>query len=158
MTQSEYSFLLGWGEITVTRYETKTIQDETYDNIIRLSYENPLFALDKHIDKFLPSRYNSIKKDLIDRIDKNHNLYFIEKQIKSKYISFSEPNEFNGNCLININKIADLLSYFAASMSNLYKVKLMKLLWYSDVIFYAKHNTSITGLVYNHMPLALCVN
>ena len=46
LTQSEYSALLGWGDVTVTRYESKTIQDETYDNIMRLSMENPMFGLD----------------------------------------------------------------------------------------------------------------
>ncbi len=156
LTQSDYSFLLGWGEVTVTRYETKTIQDETYDNIMRLSYENPMFAIEnlkKHKNKFALDRYKLIYNSVAEKIVENANIYLIKQQIYSLYVNYDEPNEFNGNKLLDINKIADLIYYFAATMNNLYKVKLMKLLWYADAIFYARHNVSMTGLIYRHMPL-----
>lgn len=55
VTQSDFSAMLGWGDVTVTRYESKTIQDETYDSIMRMARDNPMFALenlDKHKDRF----------------------------------------------------------------------------------------------------------
>ena len=62
LTQSDFSALLGWGEVTVTRYESKTIQDETYNNIMSMVYENPMFALeciDKHKDRFTLDKYSN---------------------------------------------------------------------------------------------------
>ena len=38
--------LLGVGDVTVTRYETKQIQDEAHDKIMRLIDENALIALE----------------------------------------------------------------------------------------------------------------
>ncbi len=43
------------------------------------------------------------------------------------------------------------MSYFAQNSKNLYKVKLMKLLWYADALFFKRHGRSMTGLVYEHM-------
>lgn len=40
ITQLEMAKLLGVGDVTVTRYETKQIQDETHDKIMRLIDEN----------------------------------------------------------------------------------------------------------------------
>lgn len=58
--------LLGWGDVTVTRYESKTIQDETYDNVMRMVYNNPLFALeclDKQIDRFSSEKVTKLRKN-----------------------------------------------------------------------------------------------
>lgn len=156
LTQSEYSALLGWGEVTITRYESKTIQDETYDNIMRLSIENPMFALDcleKHRDKFSETRFNSIRKAIIERIEETGSYYLKRQQIKSQYVTFDEPSVFNGYKTIDIDKLANVIGYFAQFVNNLYKVKLMKLLWYADTLFYRRHGISMTGLVYRHMPL-----
>lgn len=39
LSQSQFAILLGMGEKTITRYENGSIQDETHDNLIRLSRE-----------------------------------------------------------------------------------------------------------------------
>ena len=38
-------------------------------------------------------------------------------------------------------------------MQSLFKVKLMKLLWYTDALSYKRTNTSMTGLVYLALPI-----
>lgn len=38
--------LMGWGEATIFRYESKVIQDEPYDTMLRLIKDNPLQVLD----------------------------------------------------------------------------------------------------------------
>lgn len=156
LTQSEYATLLGWGSVTITRYESKLIQDETYDKIMRLSMENPMFmleCLEKHKSKFSDTRFSIIRSCIVNRINEVGSMYFNQLQIRSKYISFNTPSVYNGNKVLDIEKLSDVIGYFATSVPNLYKVKLMKLLWYADVLFYKKHGSSITGLVYKHMPL-----
>ncbi|MFR7665816.1 MAG: hypothetical protein ACLU2J_00315 [Clostridia bacterium] len=37
--------MLGLGEVTITRYETKLIQDTTYDTMMKLMDKNAMFAL-----------------------------------------------------------------------------------------------------------------
>ena len=156
LTQSDFSALLGWGDVTVTRYESKTIQDETYDNIMRMVYENPMFALeciDRHKDRFTIEKYNKIRNNIANKVEELGSLYLKKQEIKSLYVNFDEKTEFNGYKTLDIEKVANVIGYFSQFTENLYKVKLMKLLWYADAIFYRRHGNSMTGLVYKHMPL-----
>lgn len=56
--------LLGWGEVTVRRYKSKTVQDETYDHLMLMTQEDLLFALEslgRHkIHEALPLAYKEI--------------------------------------------------------------------------------------------------
>lgn len=156
LTQSDFSALLGWGDITVTRYETKTIQDETYDHIMSLVRENPMFALecvDKHKDKFNPEKYSRIRKNIASKVEEVGNLYLKKQEIRSLYVKFAEETELNGFKQLDIVKVANVIGYFSQFVENLYKVKLMKLLWYADSIFFGRYGKSMTGLVYCHKPL-----
>lgn len=156
LTQSDFSLLLGWGEITVTRYESKNIQDETYDNIMLMAYQNPMFTfecLNKHKVLFKPDKYTKISNRLIKIIEDNGNKYLKEQEIKSLYVIYTDACEDNGFKLLDINKITNIIGYYANSINNLYKVKLMKLLWYTDTLFFNRHGIAMTGLVYKHKPL-----
>lgn len=46
-----------------------------------------------------------------------------------------------------------MISYIAEKVSNLFKVKLMKMLWYSDVLSFIKNDFAMTGMVYRHEPM-----
>lgn len=156
LTQSDFSALLGWGDVTVTRYESKTIQDETYDRLMRMVYKNPMFALeciDKYKNRFVADKYTKIRKNITKKVEEVGNLYLKKQEINSLYVNFEDENELNGYRILNIEKVANVIGYFSRFVDNLYKVKLMKLLWYSDALFYARHGKAMTGLVYKHMPL-----
>lgn len=154
ISQSDFSALLGWGEVTINRYESKLIQDETYDNIMRMAYRNPLFALDyleKHKEKFTDSKYNFIRKNIAAKIAENGNQYLSMQEIKSRYVEYQDESDVNGYKNLDLDKLASVMGYFAQFSNYLYKVKLMKLLWYSDALNFKRHGKSLTGLVYEHM-------
>ena len=56
---------------------------------------------------------------------------------------------------MSLDKVVDVIRYLAASkkVTNLYKVKLMKLMWYADALSYQKRGFAITGLVYQALPM-----
>lgn len=59
LSQVDLAKLLGWGEATIARYESKAIQDEAYDNMLRIIKDNPLKAiefLDKNRGKFTTTK------------------------------------------------------------------------------------------------------
>ncbi|MDO5157178.1 MAG: type II toxin-antitoxin system MqsA family antitoxin, partial [Eubacteriales bacterium] len=59
LSQVDLAKLLGWGEATISRYESKAIQDEAYDTMLRLVKDNPLQALEflkKNEHKFSPMK------------------------------------------------------------------------------------------------------
>lgn len=46
LSQVDLERLLGWGEVTISRHESKAIQEEAYDTMLRLIRDNPLQALE----------------------------------------------------------------------------------------------------------------
>lgn len=153
LTQAEFSHLLGLGEITITRYESKLIQDETYDKIIRLIGGNALLALDclkENKDKFKSHRFNEIEENIKTIIKEDTYNYLNVQEIYTKYVQYEKESILNGFTKINISKLNSVLKYISEKMDNLFKVKLMKILWYIDFIYYKTYNKSITGLVYLH--------
>ena len=153
LTQSEMAYLLNLGEVTITRYETKQIQDASVDNMIRELNDNPLFALkllEKNKNKF--KRYNEIEERIKNIIDKNIISFLNEQELTAKYIKYNEKSVKNGNTILDIENLKNILGYITKEIGQIKKVVLMKLLWYIDVLSYKDTEKTITGLVYQHMP------
>lgn len=55
--------------------------------------------------------------------------------------------------MLNIDKIEAVIAYIAESESNLYKVKLMKMLRFSDVLAFIENGHAMTGMVYRHATM-----
>lgn len=155
MSQADLAILLGWGEVTITRYETKSIQDETYDQLIRMVKDDPYYVLErlkKQKGRFAPEKYDSLKAAITNRIDSIGIEQMNLKIIENRYAEYDTPSEFNGYQLLDLRKLGTIMAFFAQYCKKLYKVKLMKLLWYADARSYQKRGHAITGLVYQHMP------
>lgn len=155
MSQADLAVLLGWGEVTITRYETKSIQDETYDQLIRMVKDDPYYALErlkKQRDRFTSEKYEALCAAIKNRIDSIGIEQMNLKTIKNRYAEYDAPNEFNGYQVLDLNKLESVMAFYAQYCKNLYKVKLMKLLWYTDALAYQRRGKAITGLVYQHMP------
>ena len=155
-TQKELSNILGGGDVTVARYETKSIQEETFDSLLRMVSKSPSFTLEqliKHKRLFSDARFDEIKSNLRVMIKTDNNAHLRYQAIANKYIDYDTECDANGHKLLDIGKVGDIISYFAKHVGNLYKVKLMKLLWYCDVLYFNKYGKAITGLVYLHKTL-----
>ena len=153
LSQVDLARLLGWGEATISRYESKAIQDDAYDTMLRLIKDDPLIALEllkKNSDKFSGYRRLEIREKIIKMLDSRGKEFLTRQTLKSEYAGFDEPSDSNGYKLLDIDKIEAAISYLAESMSNLYKVKLMKSLWYSDILSFIRTGKAMTGLVYRH--------
>ena len=156
LSQVDLAKLLGWGEATISRYESKAIQDEAYDTMLRLIKDNPLQALEflkKNADKFTMKKRLEIRSEIVEKLDSYGKEYLTRQTFEGEYANFEEPSDSNGFALLNIDKIETMISYFAEKVSNLFKVKLMKMLWYSDVLSFIENGCSMTGMVYRHEPM-----
>lgn len=156
LSQVDFARLLGWGEATISRYESKAIQDEAYDNILRIVKENPLAAyeyLQKNCDKFTAQKKFEIKDKIMENLDSFGREYLKRQALESEYVNYQDPCEANGNKNLDIDKLENIVSYFAEKIENLYKVKLMKMLWYADSLSFKTSHCSMTGLVYCHEPM-----
>ena len=156
LSQVYLAKLLGWGEATISRYESKAIQDEAYDTMLRLIKDNPLQALEflkKNAEKFPVMKRLEIRAKIVEKLDSYGKEFLTRQTFEGEYANFEEPSDSNGFTMLNIDKIEAMISYIAEKVSNLFKVKLMKMLWYSDVLSFIANGCSMTGMVYRHEPM-----
>lgn len=153
LSQVDFAKLLGWGEATISRYESKAIQDDAYDNMLRIIRDNPLEAfglLQKNSEQFTGLKKMSIKHKIMENLDEEGREYLQRKAIESEYVEYEELSDNNGMMQLDISKLELIISYYARRINNLYKVKLMKMLWYADSLCYKLYGHAMTGLVYCH--------
>lgn len=157
ISQTDLCTLLGWGGKTVTRYESYQVQDRAHDTILKKLDRDPEWFLEllmgakEHLLKESYQKYYKIATLLYEN-DKD---CYLRKAIEAEYAKFRGNKMAQGNTGLSLNKVVDVIRYFAASVrvTNLYKVKLMKLMWYADALSYKKRGHAITGLVYQALPM-----
>lgn len=121
--------------------------------MLRLIKDNPLQALEflrKNADKFSDIKRLEVRSKIVEKLDSYGKEYLTRQAFEGEYASFEEPSDSNGFVLLDIDKLEAAISYIAEEVSNLFKVKLMKMLWYADALSYKESGYAITGLVYRH--------
>ena len=157
ISQSDLCILLGWGGKTITRYEGHQVQDKAHDTILKKIDEDSEWFLEllsnskENLNVELYQKYFSAATALYE---KNQDIY-LRKAIEASYAGFQGNQLYHGNTELSLDRVVDVIRYFAASekVTNLYKVKLMKLMWYADALSYKNRGFAITGLVYRAMPM-----
>lgn len=157
ISQSDLCTLLGWGGKTITRYESHQVQDKAHDTILKKIDQDPewfLTLLDDAKSDLSESAYEKYLNKATSLYEEDQDLY-LKKAIEASYVKFQGNTSAQGNTKLSLNKVVDVIRYLAASkkVTNLYKVKLMKLMWYADALSYQKRGFAITGLVYQALPM-----
>lgn len=157
ISQSDLCTLLGWGGKTITRYESHQVQDKAHDTILKKLDQDPEWFLRLLFDAkdVLPLDLYKKYYDIGLILYEDNQDRYLRKSIEAKYARFQNNKLYNGNVSLSLDKVVDMIRYFSNSpgVTNLYKVKLMKLMWYSDFLAYKIRGYAITGLVYQALPM-----
>lgn len=157
ISQNDLCILLGWGQKTVTRYESHQVQDRAHDTILKKISQDPewfIYLLNDAKENLSPEAYRKYLKAATSLYEKNQDAY-LSKAIEASYTKYQGNNMAHGNTQLSLEKVVDVIRYFAKSpmVTNLYKVKLIKLIWYADALSYKRRGMAITGLVYQALPM-----
>jgi putative zinc finger/helix-turn-helix YgiT family protein len=149
LTQKELSKLLGWGEVTLSRYENGALQDHSHDIMLKM-IKDPYNLLERVIQNgdFLPEKKRERLISLLkDEIEEAHSFRVILEELFGKY----KPDILSGFQKLNLDKVFQAIVFFCTD--GILKTKLNKLLFYADFKYYKDNAVSITGLRYVHLPL-----
>lgn len=155
VSQKDFAIILGWGQATITRYENYQVQDTAHDDVLRKIKEDPKWFLKllerskENLSKKAYEKYSKAANTLI-KSKKNE---FLKEFIEMQYIDIIGNEQLTGGTLLNLDKVVKVVNVFALQIQNLYKVKLMKYLWYADFLNYKRTGKSITGLAYKALPM-----
>lgn len=157
ISQSDLCLLLGWGAKTITRYESHQVQDIAHDTILRKLSSDPewfLSLLRASESALSPASYAKYLEAGTALFEADHDRY-LKSAIMSRYVRFLRNPEFSGNTALSLDKVVDMIHYYADSsyVTSLYLVKLLKMLWYADALSYKRRGQAISGLVYRALPM-----
>ncbi len=157
ISQSDLCLLLGWGGKTITRYESHQVQDIAHDTILRKLAADPewfLNLLDAAKDALSPASYAKYREAGTDLFEQDHDQY-LKRAIRAKYARYQQNPEYTGNAVLSLDVVVDMIHYYAnsAKVTSLYRVKLMKLLWYADALSYKRRGHAISGMVYRALHM-----
>lgn len=152
VSQKNLGIILGMGEATIGRIESKFIQDRTTDDAIRRLIEDPIYLLER-LEVVKEKIGDKVYKKILDSIDeKEEIIIYNHKILKIKYSKHKEKCKLNGLKELNLEKIENMIIYFANSCEHVFKTKLNKLLWYADFYNFKCNKEGISGLTYIHKP------
>lgn len=147
LTQKDFSKLLGFGEITITRYENGSIPTNAQNQIIKSSSEADkmlefFYQNKEKISSFEQSRVEMLLLNICGKKEGKNEV--IEK---IKPVFDHEPNVLSGYRKFDFDKFKEVVLFFTAKQTP-YKTKLNKLMYYADHYFYKTYQLSITGSRY----------
>lgn len=157
ISQSDLCMLLGWGGKTITRYESHQVQDKAHDTILKKLNQDPdwFICLLKENNGSISKEYYKKYLEIATRLYEENRDNYLRKAIQAMYVRFHDNEMYNGKAQLSLDKVVDVIRYFSNSdfVTNLYKVKLMKLMWYGDFLSYKVRGYAITGLIYQAFPM-----
>jgi putative zinc finger/helix-turn-helix YgiT family protein len=146
LTQVELSKLLGWGPVTLSRYENGALQDDVHDKMLRLAMnpENLMQLIGETPDALPEER----KRRLLDELQNERELAMTPERICEERFLRYEPDDYSGYRRLDMAKLFNVILYFCREGD--FKTKINKLLFYADFLHFKHYAVSITGARYAH--------
>ncbi len=146
ISQRELVAILGWGKMTVNRYERGGLPSQSHSDILKTIISNEEVFKEKveeayDIGRINDKTYNKLQNTFGSSIRN------LAKSIINSKLKHSE-DIYNGFRKFDVERVENLISYVADKVDNLYKTSLNKYLWFIDFAYFQENVRSITGLRY----------
>lgn len=154
ISQRELTSILGFGKMTINRYERGGLPTKSQSDYIKLLIENDDKFIEKVKEAYEKNNINEktynkiISEDVEKGISKKEVQDNIRRYLKS--VLNRKPDIYNGYKSLDLEKVENIISYIASKVKNLTITSLNKYLWYIDMLSFNERTVSITGLTYQN--------
>ncbi|MBS4029873.1 MAG: DUF4065 domain-containing protein [Clostridiales bacterium] len=151
LSQRALGRVLGWGDVTIHRYETGALPDNSHGKMLRL-IEDP-----KVMKKLLLEAQASIPRSTFQRVMERIETLLGEREAEvfmdmlERRIQSSTVDIESGFKQFDLDKFLNVILFFAQHATMLWITKLNKLLFYSDFRYFKNYTISMTGLKYKKL-------
>lgn len=154
ISQRELTAILGFGKMTINRYERGGVPTKSQSDYIKLLIENDNKFVEKVKEAYKNGNINekTYGKIVSEKLNINISKEEVQDNIR-KYLKFvlsRKPDIYNGYKDLDIEKIENIISYIASKVKNLTITSLNKYLWYIDMLSFNQRSIAITGLTYQN--------
>jgi len=150
LTQRELASILGFGSVTLSRYENGALQSEAHDKLLRMAIDPANLAV------LAKQNRMKLSEETFHRL-----LQYLEADVKDQHQSLRilfettyahyEHDEYSGDSKFDVDKLISAILFFCVG-SDVFKTKLNKLLFYADFKHFKEYSASISGSRYAHLP------
>lgn len=154
ISQRELTAILGFGKMTINRYERGGVPTKSQSDYIKLLIDND----DKFVEKVKEAYKNgsindkTYEKVVSEEVNNSISKEEIQDNIR-KYLWHTlnrKPDIYNGYKSLDIEKVENIISYIASKVKNLTITSLNKYLWFIDILSFNQRSIAITGLTYQN--------
>lgn len=146
LSQRELVSLLGWGKMTINRYERGALPSKSHSDILKNIISNEEMFKQKVKESYGAERINEKTCNKITKCFQSSKENIVKSLLE---VELSHDEDIsNGFRKFEIERIENLISYIADKTDNLYKTSLNKYLWYIDFENFKENIRSLTGLRY----------
>ncbi len=150
--QRAFALLLGWGEITLHRYESGSLQDAAHDAQLRMAEcpENVRLLLQANGDR-LTARQRAVVERRLDEVRAEEDSHECDDEDYERLLVRESTAAYESDAPLSLRKTMEMILFFC-QLPNMFVTKLAKLMFYADFLHQKEHTTPITGLAYSHLP------
>ena len=152
ISQRELTAILGFGKMTINRYERGGVPTKSQSDYIKLLIDNDNKFVEKVKEAYKNGNINDktyekiVSTNLENEIEKN-DIQDMYRRVINNSLRL-KPNIFNGYKTFDLELVENIISYISSKVNNLTITSLNKYLWFIDIVSFNQRGVSITGLTY----------
>jgi putative zinc finger/helix-turn-helix YgiT family protein len=149
--QRAFSLLLGWGEITLHRYESGSLQDAAHNAQLRMAADpaNVRILLEANGHR-LTVRQRAKLEVALGALEAGGTASDA-CSCEDRFVVREEQDAYGGWRKLEVSKLREMMIFFAR-LPEMFPTKLNKLLFYADFLHFKRHGVSISGSPYLAFP------
>ena len=154
ISQRELTSILGFGKMTINRYERGGLPSKSQSDYIKLLIDNEIEFVNRAKTAYEKNEISekTYKKIISNDVEKAISKKEVQDNIR-KYLNVElsrDPDIYNGYKSLDLDKVENIISYIASKVKNLTITSLNKYLWYIDMLSFNQRSVAITGLTYQN--------
>jgi len=155
LSQRALARALGWGLVTIHRYENGALQEKSHDRVLREIASDPsvlLKSLEYNKHRFSEDEWRRLHSQIAAMVIESETQSLVSVYEQLQRTAYSVDPASRGFRAFDFQKVGEIVAWIACQVDRLYKTKLAKLLWLADFTHFSLEATSITGFSYVRMP------
>ena len=152
ISQRELTAILGFGKMTINRYERGGVPTKSQSDYIKLLIDNDNKFVEKVKEAYKNGNINDKTYEKIVSPNLEYEIGNNDIQDMYRRVIYNslrlKPNIFNGYKTFDLELVENIISYISSKVNNLTITSLNKYLWFIDILSFNQRGVSITGLTY----------
>jgi putative zinc finger/helix-turn-helix YgiT family protein len=154
LSQRALARLLGWGLVTIQRYESGALQDLAHDEELR-RLNDPrwiLHLLEQHPDRLSNEERARLRATILADAPAESPRIIAQAIEDAITLDAARDPLGHGFRRCSMERLSLIVGWLAQAGERPFKTKLAKLLWLADFATFRLHQVSLTGLAYARLP------